>query len=227
MSKAEGTGDREVKGVIFDLDNTLVNFVEAKLIACEEVVNYLDRDDPKELFDHFLNGHYDIEDPQNIKDYLEANGIHDEDVFDRCSEIYRTTKLENIELYSGVRDVLEELRKRDIKIGLVTDAESDDAIDRLKKVNLLDSFDTIVTFDETGKKKPDPKPFLRCLDEMGLEPEEVFLIGDSLDRDVVPGKEIGMVTVHAKYGDDNYMEERKVEADYSISGVSELMDVLG
>jgi len=227
MSKAEGIGDREVKGVIFDLDNTLVDFVEAKLIACEEVVNYLDRGDPEELFDHFLNGNYNIEDPQNIKDYLQSNNISDEDVFERCSEIYRSTKLENIELYPGVRDVLEEIRRKGLKIALVTDAERFNAINRLKKVGLKGYFDTIVTFDDTGKKKPDPEPFLCCLEEMGLEPEEVILIGDSLDRDVVPGKEIGIITVHARYGDKNYNEERDVEADHSIEGVYELMGFLG
>ncbi|MFW6375996.1 MAG: HAD family hydrolase [Thermoplasmatota archaeon] len=226
MSKAEGTGDRAVKGVIFDLDNTLVNFVEAKLKACEAVVDHLGRDDPEELFYQFLDGDHHIEDPQNIKDYLQSNNIFDKDLFERCSDIYRSTKLKNIELYPGVKDVLEELHERGLKIGLVTDAESVDAMDRLKKVGLLDLFDAIVTFDDTGKKKPDPEPFLRCLDEMGSEPEEVVLVGDSLDRDVVPGKELGMVTVHAKYGDENYKEEREVEADHSIGEVGGLMDVL-
>jgi len=47
------------------------------------------------------------------------------------------------------------------------------------------------------------------------------------EREVVPGKEIGMLTFHAKYGDKNYDEEREVEADHSISEVGELMDVLG
>ncbi len=227
MSKVEGTGDREVKGVIFDLDNTLVNFVEAKLIACEEVVDHLDKGDPEELFYQFIDGDYHIEDTRNIKDYLNAHDIFDQDVFERCSNIYRSTKLENIELYSGVREVLEKLSERGLKLGLVTDAERSDAMDRLEKVGLLVSFDTIVTFDETGKKKPDHRPFLYCLEKMGLEPGEVVLVGDSLDRDVVPGKEIGMLTVHAKYGDKNYDEERDVEADHSIEDVEELMDLLG
>ncbi len=227
MSKVEGTGDREVKGVIFDLDNTLVNFVEAKLKACEEVVEYLEKGDAEELFLHFINGRHDIEDPENIKDYLEKNGGYDEDVFERCSKIYRSAKVENIELYPGVKEVLDELRERGLKIGLVTDAGRSDGMDRLEKVGLLDSFDTIVTFGESGRKKPDPRPFLHCLEKMGLDPEEVVLVGDSLDRDVVPGKELGMLTVHAKYGDKNYDEEREVEADHSISEVDELMDVLG
>jgi len=179
----------------------------------------------EELSDHFINGHYNIENPQNIKDYLEGLGIRDEEVFKECSEIYRSTKLENIELYTGVVDVLDRVREKGLKIALVTDAEKFNAMDRLEKVGLLDYFETVVTFDDTGKKKPDLEPFLYCLDEMGLEPKEVVLVGDSLDRDVVPGKEIGMLTVHAKYGDKNYMEKREVEADQSIEDVGELMDV--
>jgi len=44
---------------------------------------------------------------------------------------------------------------------------------------------------------------------------------------VVPGKEIGMRGVHAKYGDKNYDEEQEVEADHSIEDVGELVDLLG
>ncbi len=226
MSKVEGTRDREVKGVIFDLDNTLVNFVEAKLIACEEVIDHLDTGDPKELFYQFLNGDHHIEDPQNIKDYLESKNKYDHEAYERCSDIYRSTKLENIKLYSGVKQVLGEIREKGLKIGLVTDAESADAMDRLKKVDLIDSFDTIVTFDDTGKKKPNKEPFIYCLDQMELKPEEVVLVGDSLDRDIDPGKKIGMITVHAGYGDENYMEKREVEAAHSIEEIDELIDIL-
>ncbi len=80
---------------------------------------------------------------------------------------------------------------------------------------------------KNGAKRPCFEYRDKIKEKMGLEPGEVVLVVDSLDRDVVPGKEIGMLTVHAKYGDKNYDEEREVEADHSLKYVEELMDVLG
>ncbi len=226
MSENERTEYGEVKGVIFDLDNTLVNFFEAKFTACEEVVDFLDSGDPQELFRQFIEGRYHLEDTRNIKDYLKSRDMFDRDVYEECSEIYRSTKLENIELYTGVSEVLDRVREKGLKIGLITDAESVDALVRLEKVGILEYFDVTVTHDDTGKKKPDPEPFLYCLEEMGLEPEEVVLVGDNLERDISAGKEMGMVTVHARYGERDPREEENLEADHSIDEVVELLEIL-
>ncbi|MFO8109384.1 MAG: HAD family hydrolase [Thermoplasmata archaeon] len=216
--------DRNVKAILFDLDNTLVEFIEAKITACKAVVDYLDREDHADLLDHFFRGCYSIEDPLNIKDYLIAEEIYEEDIFQECSRIYHSVKLDNVRTYPGVTEVLESLKKQGVKLALVTDAERGEALKRLRKAGIEKHFDLIVTFDTTGKKKPDLAPYFHCLDKMGLKPEEVVMVGDSLDRDIMPGKKLGMLTVHAKYGDRNHQSDEV--AHRTIDDIWELMDVI-
>ncbi len=72
MQKTLDTRYQQVGVVVCDMDNTLFDFVEAKLEACRCVVDYLGTGDPEALFRMFLRGVYGFEDTRNIRDYLEA-----------------------------------------------------------------------------------------------------------------------------------------------------------
>ena len=50
---------------------------------------------------------------------------------------------------------------------------------------------------------------------------ETMLVGDSIRRDIVPAKALGILAVHAVYGDRNFHEGEKDEADYAISDIRE------
>ena len=56
MPGTHGTGNREKKGVIFDMDNTLFDFIEAKLSACNAIVDCLGAGDPEDIFGYRLYG---------------------------------------------------------------------------------------------------------------------------------------------------------------------------
>ncbi len=226
MSETEEDRNCKMKGIIFDLDNTLVDFVEAKINACDDVVGFLDRDDGQELLHHFFKGPYDVEDPKNIGEYLKDRGLYTDEVLETCSDIYISTKIDSIYAYPGVVDTLSKLRDHDYKLALVTDALADDARERLNKAEISECFDVIVTFDVTGKKKPHLGPYKRCLEDMGLKAEDVLLVGDSLHRDIEPGKKLGMKTVYARYGDRNLFEDRDVEPDFEIHEIGELANIL-
>jgi phosphoglycolate phosphatase-like HAD superfamily hydrolase len=53
MPGTHGTGNRDIKGVIFDMDNTLFDFIEAKLSACNAIVDCLGAGDLKIYSDIF------------------------------------------------------------------------------------------------------------------------------------------------------------------------------
>ena len=46
-----------------------------------------------------------------------------------------------------------------------------------------------------GIRKPDPRIFLLGVDALGLKPAEVTVVGDSLDKDIIPAHEAGCQTV--------------------------------
>ena len=59
----------------------------------------------------------------------------------------------------------------------------------------------MLTFDDTGARKPSPKPFKLALDKMNVGPDEALMIGDWPGQRCSRAKQIGMKTIFARYGD--------------------------
>jgi len=224
---------KTLKAVLFDMDNTLFDFIAVKLIACREILSYLgegDRNlkkDPAELFRYFLRGTYGFEDYENIRDYMQERKLFTEQAYLQCCEIYDREKLENLELYPGVRDTLEGLKKSGLRLAIITDADRYHARARLTRVELLDSFELLVSADMTGTKKPDPAHFLFALDALGLKPEESLVVGDSLKRDMAPARRLGLKTAYASYGDWRAAEETEPCFDFQLNTFPDLMEYIG
>ena len=53
---------------------------------------------------------------------------------------------------------------------------------------------TAIFSTEVGAIKPSARPFLAALDAVGASPDEVLFVGDSLERDILPAKKLGMFT---------------------------------
>jgi len=191
----------QIKAVIFDMDNTLFDLVEAKQEACRSVALYLGRDDWEELFNYFMRPAYGFEDWRNIRDYLVDRNIFVPADYHRSCSIYETVKLDTIRPYPGISDVLHILREGGVPLALVTDADMVHARARLEVSGFGGQFSHMVTYEMTGRKKPDHAPFLLALRELGSRASETIMIGDSPVRDLAPAKEIGMRTVYARYGD--------------------------
>ena len=88
---------------------------------------------------------------------------------------------ENFELYEDVLPVLELLRERGVKIGLVSNTSRDLSafVDHFKL-----PVDAWVWSGRHGKVKPSPTIFMAVLDELGVAPEAAVMVGDSLEDDV-------------------------------------------
>lgn len=223
------TDNMSLKGIIFDMDNTLFDFVEAKLIACTEIVTFLGAGDPEELFEYFRRDKHGFENPENIRDYMVDHGIGPLEKYDNCITIYETEKIRHIRLYPHVMETLEELREMGMLLGVVTDASSRNARMRLEKLGIARFLHLLAASDITGAKKPAHEPFKYALHTMGLSAHEALFVGDSLRRDIAPSKQLGMLTAYAAYGDRNSKVDRTegIEApDHTIHNFREIMELV-
>lgn len=220
---------KPLKAVLFDMDNTLFDFIAVKLIACREILSYLGEGDkhltkdPAELFRYFLRGTHGFEDHENIRDYMQERKLFTAQAYRQCCEIYDREKLQNLELYPGVRDTLEELKKLGLRLAVITDADRHHAHARLTRVGLFDFFELLVSADITGTKKPDPAHFLFALDALGLRPEESLVVGDSIKRDIAPARRLGLKTAYASYGDWRPTEETEQCFDFQLNAFQDLI----
>ncbi|MBU3968329.1 MAG: HAD family hydrolase [Euryarchaeota archaeon] len=222
----DSIGNMEIKSILFDMDNTLFDFIEAKYAACEAIVEHLGLKDSRELFKYFLRGVYNFEAWENIMDYMKDRGVYSEQVYLECCDLYERKKLEAIDPYPNVLETLHQLKKMGFSLGVVTDAHIDHARSRLMKTRLFDLFDVLVTADMTGTKKPSPEIFFKTLEKLQITPDQALYIGDSLRRDIEPARKIGMVTAYAAYGDRNVKEDRSCQADYCLNDISDVFKFL-
>jgi len=213
--------DGELKAVIFDMDNTLFDFIEAQLSACKAVTSRLGVGSKYDLFDYFLQDPRRFEDHSNIADYMRDRGLYDRETYGECCGIYDEAKMEAIVPYPGVKEVLEELRARGVRLAVVTNASNGNALARLNRAGLAGLFDAVVSAEMTKRMKPEPDSIMLALELLRAKPEEAVLVGDSLSRDIAAGIELGMRTVYAEYGDRNLQEEGH-EPDHRIQDIRDL-----
>ena len=210
------------KAIIFDLDNTLIDFMKMKQLACSSAVDAMikaglkaDRKKTlKLLFELYDEYGYEYE---HIFEALlkEMTGKVDYGIVGAGIVAYRKTRESGLLIsYPGVRETLVELRKKKVKLAIVTDAPRIQAWIRLAAMRIQDKFDAVITFDESEAKKPSTKPFLMALRKLKARPEEALIVGDSIVRDIEPGNRMGAVTVLAKYGKNgmNREDKRKMKA---------------
>lgn len=216
-----------IKAIIFDMDNTLFDFVEAKLHACREITKILGRDEAEALYQYFVYSAHGYESHENIRDYLEERRLFSEEGFGECCRVYEEEKVRILKPFPGVYQVLEAIKVRGLRMAIVTDAHNGNALRRLRKLDLERFFDALITCDMTGQKKPSLVPFILAMGMLGTTPGETLVIGDSLRRDIAPAKTLGLITAYAKYGDRNLSEYSQCRPDFileTVDGILKLMD---
>jgi len=216
----------EVTTLLFDMDNTLFDLVEAQIAACRSVAWHLDQGDGEELFSYFMTSGHGFESHENIRQYMEDRNIHGNDSYRTACRLYEKEKLRNIFPYEGVPGTLQSLNQQGYHMGIVTDACARDATLRLEHAGLLPFFCSMVSYDMVKVKKPSKDPFLFALEIMKARVCETVLIGDSPHRDIEPCRSLGIRTVYARYGDRFSGDRRGIAADFVIDALSELPDIL-
>ncbi len=208
------------------MDNTLFDLVGAQMTACQVVTRSLGVTEENLLFPYFLRPVHGFESHENILDFMHDRGIPVSGSYDTARRIYEQEKLRCITPYPGVVDTLSRIQEQGFPMAIVTDAHSRDAVRRLEKAELLPFFCCMVTYDLVRVKKPAPEPFIVALDMLKSTADDVLLVGDSLRRDIEPGKALGFRTVYARYGDRFSLDRSSELADYTIDTMAELPEIL-
>jgi HAD superfamily hydrolase (TIGR02253 family) len=219
-----------IKAVIFDLDNTLIDFMTMKRISCEAAITSM------------IDAGLDIKKEEAMDELFELydqHGFEEKTIFQKFltktqKEVnyeilaagivaYRRVRSGFLEPYPHVVEVLFELRKRGIKLAIVSDAPRLKAWIRLVTMKINHMFDVVITFDDTKVFKPSDKPFRLAFGQLNVNPEECLMVGDMPQRDIEGAKNLGIATCFAKYG--NPKADAK-SADYEINDIKELIEIV-
>jgi len=101
-------------------------------------------------------------------------------------------------LFDGIPELLDLLRAKNIRWGVVTNKRHQLTVPLLKKIGLHDAA-CIISGDTTPHAKPHPEPVLEAAKQAGVRPQECWFLGDDL-RDVQAGQAAGSLTVAVNWG---------------------------
>ena len=220
-----------IKAVLFDLDNTLIDFMLMKHKSCEAAIDAmvsagLKMSRGKAMKILFgLYGEKGIEYNRIFQEFLNRTlGRVDYKILAEGIVAYRKAQAAYVKPYPGTVRTLIKLKESGLKLGIVSDAPSVNAWIRLVEMKLEDFFDVVVTFHDTGEKKPSKLPFLKAIKEIGVEPADILFVGDWPERDIRGAKALGMKTAFAKYGSTKPV--RKSGADFVLESIEDMLKVV-
>ncbi len=220
-----------IKAVIFDLDNTLLDFIKMKQDAVSAAISAMIEAglqvDPeksyKTIFD--LYQEHGWENQQVFNDFMKMTIGHVDNKYLAAGVVaYRRAREASLLVYPNVNRTLFTLLKMGIKLAVISDAPSREAWMRIYYLNLHHLFDVVLTFDETQVRKPSPVPFQMALDQLKISPKEALMIGDWPERDVAGAKQLGIQTIFARYGDT--FGTKHSGADWDVNDIFEVVGIV-
>jgi putative hydrolase of the HAD superfamily len=220
-----------IKAVIFDLDNTLIDFMHMKKVACSEAIDAMIDAGLEILKEKALSILYSLysekglEDPFIFQKFLKkVVGKVDYRKLAYAIVAYRNARSHLLHPYPKTKMTLIQLKEKGLKLGIVSDAPKLKAWIRLAAMRIDDFFDAVVGLEDTGKEKPSKLPFEAALNKLGVSASECLMVGDRPDRDIQGAKSLGMKTCFAKYG---YVGKKvKVKSDFVIKKIDELVEIV-
>ena len=176
---------------MFDLDGTLANTDAVHFPTWIEVLRPYGIDVDREFYEERLGGRVNTD---VVDDLLPDLSAGERQSLVEAEEQGSRQRTKEIGPIPGLHGLLEEGRKRDMKIALVTNSVEEDADQILVPLGLEDAFDPVVYPSEVSEAKPSPAPYNEALERMGIEADEALAFEDSLTG-VKAAVEAGIPTV--------------------------------
>jgi HAD superfamily hydrolase (TIGR01549 family) len=187
------------KGIIFDLDNTIYSYDICHNNASDAVILFLQNNYGINKTYHEIKDLYENISKKLKFELKSTASSHNKSIyFKQLSELlklhYSNTQILNdlywkvffdhMVCFEGVQDFIAWNKNLGVKIGILTDYETEHQIQKLEKLGIIDYVDVLVTSEEVGIEKPSCQMFQTILRKMKLTPDDVIMIGDDFNKDI-------------------------------------------
>ena len=177
-----GIGLGRFKGIVFDLDGTLVNsevdFVKMK----KEMIRVLEEHGaPKGVLTPQMTT---VVISEHAEKYWVEQGKSEKDrqwLRDEMTRLMNQVELEAIETLTAIKDIknaIHKLKKRGYRLAILTRSHHEYAVKALEKTGMSGDFELILGREETPQPKPYAEAMIHTAKLMKLSLDEVFLVGD-------------------------------------------------
>lgn len=196
-----------IKAVIFDIDGTLYDYESCNRVAMEALTRYCGEKLQVDA-STVLSAHKEANRRATVRIGYTCASIHNRLIRYQCMlellgqplfphavnlcDLYWGTMLEEMKPFEGLLEWMERLKGQGTAIGIGSNMTAYIQYKKLEKLGAVPYIDWIVTSEEAGVEKPDPKLFLLCLEKSGVAPGECLFVGDSLACDMAGAVDAGM-----------------------------------
>jgi putative hydrolase of the HAD superfamily len=225
-----------LRAVIFDIDDTMISEYDYVMGGYRAVAKRLSKDEDVGMSEDGIFEKLKDLSKTSYKEvynrFLDYRSIpRDEGRVLELVDIYRHHK-PNLKPYDDVRETLDALKEKGVKLGIISDGDVARQKNKLKITGLEDDFDCVIITDELGNgdisyRKPDERSYIKMAETLGVDFSQMLYVGDNPNKDFFiktkfPIKTARIIREHSIYADAPYREG--ITEDYRIE---KLTDVLG
>lgn len=236
----------DVKVLIFDLDNTLINYggvtEKAWRLTCQKCIEkYGMNIDAIKIADEIVKVNNSIWEDENkrpkgnfsfyelrksiVNEALNRLQINNDEIVEWLVSNYSYYKHEAVYVFEDVFDTLNELKNREYIIALLTNGDGAFQREKLKRFDMESLFDGIFIDGEQGVGKPEKQAYENVLNMFQVQPSEACMIGDHYLWEVVAPVSYGLKAIWVNRGELGVKGNEKIKADYVIKNIGELLDI--
>jgi len=212
----------DIQLVVFDLDGTLIGAEEPFSILKERLrKRLLDIGIPDGVLGD-LTPMY-----ENLQRISRELGLDFGELYGYMVEL-EVERMDRSFLFEGVREVLDLLRRRGVKLAVMTRSSRRAALKALEMHGIGDYFEVVSTRDDVPVEdlKPAPGQLGAIIDELGVEPTKTLVVGDH-GYDVLPARELGALSVMITSHDSGRMSfSVEVEPDFEVPTMKEFKPLI-
>lgn len=220
----------EIKGIIFDLDNTLVDrsksltvfsaifhshygrrLLPVPTFKVEGIVKNADQDGYRPKTESFSQ-------------MIQKLAWEKEPTVSELAEFWRKEFPGCAQPVSNLYEVLDEIGRKGITMGLVTNGTTHIQTGKIRNLGINKYLKSVIISEAAGVKKPDSKIFYLALQKLQLKPSETLAVGDNPILDVVGARNVGLIPVWVT-GHFSWPKEHE-PPEYHISDLKELLTII-
>jgi putative hydrolase of the HAD superfamily len=146
-----------------------------------------------------------------------------EDLAVRLANRFTAYREEEMFVFPGAHDAIDELKARGVKLALVTNGAAGAQLAKVERFALSHRFDHIQIEGEHGFGKPDDRAYLHAMQTLGVTASETWMIGDNLEWEVVAPQRLGIYAIWIDVHGDGLPADSTVKPDRIIRALTELM----
>jgi phosphoglycolate phosphatase-like HAD superfamily hydrolase len=187
----------KVKGVILDVDGTLVDSNDQHALAWRDAFRRATREFPLERIRRLIGAGGD-------KLYHELTGedvgsAEGQAISADCKKIFQQVYLPQVRSFARSKELVQRFQHAGLKLAVASSDRPQDLEALLKIAGVPELKEMSTTSDDADRSKPDPDVVQVALDKLKLRPEDTLMLGDT-PYDIESGRRAGVAVVAVRSG---------------------------